>query len=73
MTERIGDKVYYYTADNHYSSKLQPLLAFITGIRDDGTVNLAVFTESGIAINHIFIEHSPTPKYGCWSHIPEQE
>lgn len=70
---RVGTIVHYFTAGTPHAVELQPLAAIVTGYQSDGTINLAVFTESGIAINHIYIEHSSTPKYGCWTPVDTEE
>lgn len=67
----IGKLVHYHTADYPHSTKVDKLAAIITGLNNDGSVNLAIFTHSGIALNHIYISKGTT--YGCWSEIPTTE
>lgn len=68
---RVGTLVHYHTADFPHSVRTHPLAAIITGYQNDGSANLAVFTHSGVALNHIYIKEGT--EYGCWSRLQTED
>jgi hypothetical protein len=73
--EMIGKIVHYHTVSTNNPHQLQPLAAIVTFEHHDEKkhVNLALFTESGVAINRTYAPYSEEPEVGCWNFIDQEE